>query len=245
MQLSICFFGSSRGGQRVAPKRHRKLDILKIMVLYCQGILFDLDGVLVDSIQAVERVWLAWARENDLDPALVIEHAHGRRTIETVRLVAPHLDAEREDAKVEAMEIVDGEGVKAIAGAALLLASLPPDRYLIVTSASEALARARMGFAALAMPSKFVTADQVSHGKPHPEPYLKGAKRLGFSAQDCIVFEDTAAGIQSAKAAGTKVVGLTTTYPASALDGANVILKDLSGIKVQLENGSLKLTLPE
>src|SRR5438874_13389473 len=87
MQLSICFFGSSRGGQRVAPKRHRKLDILKIMVLYCQGILFDLDGVLVDSIQAVERVWVAWARENDLDPALVIEHAHGRRTIETVRLV--------------------------------------------------------------------------------------------------------------------------------------------------------------
>ena len=162
-----------------------------------------------------------------------------------MRLVAPHLDAEREDAKVEAMEIVDGEGVKAIAGAALLLASLPPDRYLIVTSASEALARARMGFAALAMPSKFVTADQVSHGKPHPEPYLKGAKRLGFSAQDCIVFEDTAAGIQSAKAAGTKVVGLTTTYPASALNGANVILKDLSGIKVQLENGSLKLTLPE
>ena len=178
----------------VAPKRHRKLGILKIMVLYCQGILFDLDGVLVDSIQAVERVWLAWARENDLDPALVIEHAHGRRTIETVRLVAPHLDAEREDAKVEAMEIVDGKGVKAIAGAALLLASLPPDRYLIVTSASEALARA---------------------------------------------------GIQSAKAAGTKVVGLTTTYPASALNGANVILKDLSGIKVQLENGSLKLTLPE
>src|SRR5205814_1315537 len=158
MQLSICFFGSSRGGQRVAPKRHRKLDILKIMVLYCQGILFDLYGVLVDSIQAVERVWVAWALE---------------------------------------------------------------------------------------MHSTFVTADQVSNGKPRLEPYLTGAKRVGFYAQDCVVFEDTAAGIQSAKAAGTKIVGLTTTYPASALNGANVILKDLSGIKVQLENGSLKLTLPE
>ena len=214
------------------------------MVFDCQGILFDLDGVLVDSTQAVERVWLAWAREHHLDPALVIAHAHGRRTIETVRLVAPHLDAEREDAKVEALEIADGEGVVGIAGAAALLAALPTDRWLIVTSASEALARARMAYAALAMPAKFVTADQVAEGKPDPEPYLKGAKRLGFPPKECVVFEDTAAGIQSAKAAGAKVVGLTTTYPASELSGADVILQDLSGINAQVKKRRLQLTLP-
>ena len=236
MQLSIIFLEIS--------ERLRNLLFSKTMVFHCQGILFDLDGVLVDSRQAVERVWRGWAAEHSIDAELVLGSAHGRRTIDTVRLVAPHLDAQHEDTVVEEREIADGDGVIAVAGAGDLLASLGADRFAVVTSASEALARARMGFAALSMPARFVTADRVTHGKPHPEPYLKGAELLGFPAQDCVVFEDTAAGIQSGKAAGMKVVGLTTTYPASALKAADAIVKNLRGVKAEVANGRVNLTLP-
>jgi sugar-phosphatase len=163
------------------------------MVLSAKAILFDMDGVLIDSAPAVERVWRVWALAHGFDPASVVAQAHGRRSIETIRAVAPAMDAEKENILVEQMEIDDKDGVTALPGAARLLAQLPDDRFAIVTSATRPLAVARLGYASLPVPRHIITADDVVHGKPSPEPYLKGAALLGFAPTDCLVFEDTPA----------------------------------------------------
>jgi mannitol-1-/sugar-/sorbitol-6-phosphatase len=197
-----------------------------------QAILFDLDGVLVDSTAAVARVWRRWALEHGLDPESVVDGAHGRRSIETIRLLAPHLDAEQENVRVEAMEIADRRGVKALPGADRLLRELPPHRFTVVTSATRALAQARMQYAKLSLPSRFISADDVREGKPSPEPYLTGAQLLGFAPADCLVFEDTPSGIASARAGGMQVIAVATTYPSSALTAADTVVNSLAEVNV-------------
>jgi mannitol-1-/sugar-/sorbitol-6-phosphatase len=211
----------------------------------CQAILFDLDGVLVDSTAAVARVWRRWALEHGLDAESVIDEAHGRRSIETIRLLAPQLDVERENARVERMEIADRRGVKALPGAARMLYELPAERFSVVTSATRALAVARMRHAGLPIPPQFVSADDVKEGKPSPEPYLKGAALLGFAPADCLVFEDTAAGIASAKAAGMSAIAVATTYPPSVLTSADAVIASLAGVRVVASKGKLELHLEE
>jgi sugar-phosphatase len=213
------------------------------VILTCQAVLFDLDGVLVDSTLAVERVWRKWALEHNINPEQVMENAHGRRSIETIRIVAPHLDADRENLNVENMEIGDKEGIVAIPGASMLLSSIPPDRFLIVTSATAALASARLQYAGLSVPERLVTADDVADGKPSPEPYLKGAALLGFTPADCVVFEDTPAGVRAGKAAGMRVIALTTTYPAAELTEADAVLESPEGVTARLDKGVLILEL--
>lgn len=214
------------------------------MLLVCQAILFDLDGVLVDSTLAVERVWRRWAQDHNVDPEYVMANAHGRRSVETIRIVAPHMDAERENLNVERMEIEDKDGIVAIPGARELISSLPPERFMIVTSATAALASARLGYAGFSVPEHLITADDVSEGKPSPEPYLKGAAALGFTPSDCIVFEDTLAGVKSGKAGGMRVIGLTTTYPAEELKAADVVLDSLAGIMPRCNGGRLWVEVP-
>ena len=204
------------------------------MIFAAKAILFDMDGVLMNSAPAVERVWRAWALARGFDPARVVERAHGRRSVETIRAVAPELDAEKENVKVERMEIEDKEGVTALPGAAQLLRVLPSGRFAIVTSATRPLAVARLGYAGLPVPAHMVTADDVTQGKPSPEPYRKGAALLGFAATDCLVFEDTPAGIAAARAAGMRVIGLHTTYPASALPSADAVIASLAGVNAEL-----------
>lgn len=211
------------------------------MILTCKAILFDLDGVLVNSTLAVERVWRRWADRRKIDPELVIENAHGRRSIETIRIVAPELDAEAENREVEQMEIEDKEGIDTIPGAAELLNSLPSTSFALVTSATRALAAARLQHAGLVVPANLVTADDVAKGKPSPEPYLKGAALLGIAAADCIVFEDTPAGIASGKAAGMRVIALLTTYPEKELQAADALLPSLAGVRAKLEKRRLRL----
>ncbi len=203
------------------------------MIFLAKAILFDMDGVLIDSAPAVERVWRVWASAHALDPVHVVEQAHGRRSVETIRAVAPHMNAERENAKVEQMEIEDKEGVTALPGAAELLRVLPPDRFAIVTSATRPLAVARLGYAGIHVPAQMITADDVTQGKPAPEPYLAGAALLGFAASDCLVFEDTPAGVASARSAGMRVIGLHTTYPAAALLAADAVVASLSEVKTE------------
>lgn len=214
------------------------------MVFSCQAVLFDLDGVLVDSTLAVERVWRRWAAVHKVDPELVMENAHGRRSIETIRIVAPELDAERENLTVENMEIRERDGIVAIHGAAELLSSLPPNRFTIVTSATTALASARLRYAGLPVPERMITADDVVEGKPSPEPYLKGAALLGFAPKDCLVFEDTPAGVEAGKAAGMRVIALMSTYAATDLKRADAVLGSLANVRTQLQNGVLTLELP-
>ena len=211
------------------------------MIFLAKAILFDMDGVLIDSAPAVERVWRAWALAHGFDPARVVEQAHGRRSVETIRAVAPHMNAEHENVKVEQMEIEDREGVTALPGAAELLRVLPLDRFAIVTSATRPLAIARLGYAGIHVPAQMVTADDVTQGKPSPEPYLAGAALLGFAARDCLVFEDTAAGVASARAAGMRVIGLHTTYPALALQAADAVVASLAFVKTEFRGEMIVL----
>ena len=200
----------------------------------CQAILFDLDGVLVDSTPCVTRVWKAWAREHGLDPEYVVHVAHGQRTIETVRKVAPHLDAQRETDLLEQQELNDTDGLRVLPGAKELLTALPPDRYTIVTSGTRQLATKRLQVVGLPVPSKMITADEVTRGKPDPQPYLAGAAALGFEPKDCLVFEDAPSGIRSAKSGGMMAVGLTTTYPAEELSEADLVIPSLESVGVTM-----------
>jgi sugar-phosphatase len=201
-------------------------------IFSCAAILFDLDGVLVDSTGAVDREWREWARRKGVDPDAVMAIAHGVRTLEVIQRVAPHLDAEAEAAAIENHEAHDQEGVSVMPGAAELVRSIPEERWAVVTSGSRLLATNRLRHCGLPVPKILVTADDVAHGKPHPEPYLKGAELLGFAPEECIVIEDAPAGIQAARAGGMKVVGITSTYAAAKLRGADVVVARLGKIQI-------------
>lgn len=209
----------------------------------CSAILFDMDGVLVDSTQAVAREWRRWAEESGVEPAKVEAIMHGRRTMEIVRAVAPHLDAEAEAKRIERRGAEDAgkDGVVVMPGAADLLRSLPPERWAVVTSAMRAIATTRLRLAGLPDPRVIVPADEVGKGKPHPEPYLKGAQLLGVDPQDCLVVEDAPAGIESAHAGGMKAIGITSTYSAAELHEADAVIHTMSQIKVSPQDGKLRV----
>lgn len=211
-------------------------------VFSCSAILFDLDGVLVDSTRAVDREWREWAARKGVDGDAIMAIAHGVRTIEVIRRVAPHLDAEAEAAAIENHEAGDQRGVTVMPGAGDLVKSIPDGRWGVVTSGSRLLATNRLRYCGLPVPEVLVTSDDVTQGKPHPEPYLKGAEGLGFAPGECLVIEDAPAGIQSARAGGMKVVGFTSTYRAEFLQQANAVIGKLAQIRVS-SNGAGKLVI--
>ncbi len=200
----------------------------------CRGVLFDLDGVLVDSTPAVARVWAWWAREHGLEPDEIVKKAHGRPSIATIRELLPHADHAAEDREVERREIADVEGVIPLPGAMELLQALPLERWAIVTSCTRPLAGVRIGAAGLPKPRHLVTATDVKHGKPDPEPYVKGAQILGVPASECVVIEDAPAGIRAGKAAGARVLALRTTAKDAELQqaGADWIAEDCAELFV-------------
>ena len=208
----------------------------------CSALLFDLDGVLVDSTRSVDRQWRIWAREQGIDEEKVMALGHGVRTIDVIRAVAPHLDAEAEVRKLESREAEDHDGVAVMPGAAELVRAIPEGQWCVVTSGTRHLARARLRLAGIPIPMILITADDVANGKPHPEPYLKAAELLGVDPKECLVIEDAPAGIQSAHAGGMKVIGLTSTYPASALSEADVVVRKLDGIQIAFD-GARKLAV--
>lgn len=214
-----------------------------IATLHCRSLLFDLDGVLVDSREAVERVWLNWARERNLDPGPLLAIIHGRRSVESIRAAAPHLNAEAEAEIIEQREVADTAGLRAIPGAAKLLQGLPADRWAVVTSGPEALARTRLGAVGLRQPEFLVSSETVSRGKPDPEPYLKAAALLGATAPNCVVVEDAPIGIRAAKAAGMRVIALATNYKREHLAAADYIVDSCADIMVQELDGTLQLRL--
>lgn len=175
--------------------------------------LFDMDGTILTSIIAAERVWADWARSHGLDVDVFLPTIHGKRSIDTVRgLGLPDIDAEAEAHRITQAEIEDVDGIEAIAGVAAFLATLPAERWAIVTSAPRALAQARIAAAGLPLPPVLVAAEDVKHGKPAPDPFLLGAEKLGMRPEECLVFEDTLAGLQSAAAAGMDSVMVTATH---------------------------------
>ncbi len=208
-------------------------------ILRCAAILFDLDGVLVDSTRSVERQWRIWARELGIDEEKAVDVAHGVRAIEVIRKVAPHLDAEAEVRKLESREAADYDGVAVMPGAAELVRSIPRDRWCVVTSGTRHLAVSRLRLARIPPPNIMITADDVMNGKPHPEPYLKGAELLGVNPAECLVIEDAPAGIRSAHAAGMVAVALASTYPASALSEADAVVERLEQIQVAADGARM------
>jgi sugar-phosphatase len=213
----------------------------------CSALLFDMDGVLIDSTPAVARVWHKWAIERGFNPKEVVSRAHGRPSLTTVREYLPDADHEAENREVERREIEDLEGVVPLPGSVDLLASLPEDRWTIVTSCTRALAEVRLRAAGLPIPRGMVTSNDVTNGKPHPEPYSKAATLLGFPPTDCIVIEDAPAGVHAGKAAGARVIAFTTTVQPSDLlrAGADWILENCAGVRVPDARQGLSLALVE
>jgi len=215
--------------------------------LHCAALLFDMDGVLIDSTPAVTRVWRRWAVEHGFNPEEVVAHAHGRPSLATIREYLPNADHEAENREVERREIEDLAGVAPLPGALDLLASLPRDRWTIVTSCTRPLAEVRIKAAGLPLPQRLITANDITHGKPHPEPYLKAASILNVPPSSCIILEDVPAGIRSGKAAGGTVIAFTTTVQEPALReaGADWVLHNCADIRLASANERLTLSLAE
>jgi HAD superfamily hydrolase (TIGR01509 family) len=194
------------------------------------AVLSDLDGVLVDSGAVIEHTWRAFAERHGLDPVSVLAESHGRRTVDLIRLVAPHLDADVEAAEVERQEIENAEGLRPLPGARELVDSVPADRFAVVTSGTRALAVARLRAAGLPVPKVLVTAEQVEAGKPDPAGYLRAAALLGIDPARCLVLEDAPAGVAAGLAAGMTVIAVLTTNDASALRNAHSRVRDLQAL---------------
>ncbi len=193
-----------------------------------------MDGVLLDSTPAVARVWHQWALEHGFDPEEVVRAAHGRPSITTIRDYLPGSDYEAENREVERREIADLDGVVPLPGAVDLLKALPSESWVIVTSCTRPLAEVRIRAGGLPWPKFLVTSNDIKHGKPAPEPYLRATEMLGTRAAECLVIEDAPAGVRAGKAAGCRVIACDTTMPEADLReaGADWLVKDCSAISL-------------
>lgn len=193
--------------------------------------LFDMDGTILTSIAAAERIWTNWAQRHGLDVAAFLPTIHGMRAVDTIRALGlPGVDAEHEAAALTLAEIDDVEGISEIAGAISFLSLLPSDRWAIVTSAPRLLAHARLSAAGIALPNVLITAEDVAHGKPSPDCFMMAADRMGFNAGDCLIFEDAPAGIRAAEAAGATVVVVTATH-SHTMETSHVTLADFKHVR--------------
>jgi sugar-phosphatase len=209
--------------------------------LNCQAILFDLDGTLIESTFYIERLWHAWGLRHGVSPQYMTEVLHGRRAVEIIHTVAPHLSVADEIYTIETNEIIGMDGMRAYPGARELLNALPRMQWAIVTSGSMRVATARLNYAQLPTPDVFVTADDVAHGKPAPDAFLLAAKRLNIDPANCIVCEDSPAGIQAAKAAGMKTIAIASTCPSEMLWQADVIAQQFADIQASFAGDQLHI----
>ena len=203
--------------------------------------LFDMDGTLVDSIAATNRIWTRWAEGHGIDPDAVLRTMHGVRAVETIRRHLPRGDIEHEVAVLTQAELEDMEGLLELAGAAAFLRTLPPRRWAVVTSAPRALALARLERAGIPLPPVLVTAEDVTCGKPAPDCFLLAARRLGVEPGDCLVWEDAPSGIAAAEAAGAAVLVVTATH-AHPLATSHPVVASYEGLAAGLDAAG-RLTL--
>ncbi len=214
------------------------------MEIEARGILFDMDGVLVSSIGSVNRCWRRWAAMYEVPGAESFEIPHGTRAIDIVRELRPDIDANEGLRVIEDMEIADTEDLVVLPGVKALLASLPPERWAIVTSATKRLLLGRLQAAGLPIPERIISGDMVERGKPDPEPYRRGAELLGFAPPECVVVEDAPAGVGAGKAAGCRVLGVLGTHAEAQLVEADWITPSLTETSVQASAGGLLLRVP-
>jgi len=230
--------------QKRDPLECTYADRYGMLELSCAALLFDMDGVLVDSQAVVKRTWRRWCERTGVDEVTVLRAAHGRRTMDTLQTVAPHLDLSAELRWLEEAELDDDNGIVAIPGASHVVVGLPLERWAVVTSAGRELAIRRLEWAGLPTPACLVAAEHVNQGKPSPEGYLRAAVDLRVAASSCVVFEDAPAGVDAAKAAGMRIIGLTTTHEPDQLGSTDALLPDLLGVKVREDNGEVVLGIP-
>jgi sugar-phosphatase len=211
------------------------------MEFICTAILFDLDGVLVDSSAVVERHWRRWADHRGVSYEDLMEVAHGRTSAGIIRIMAPYLDAEHEGRIREALEGIDTDGLVVYEAAYKLLRSLPSYGWGVVTSGLSRTASTRLQYGDFPTPPVLVTAEDVHRGKPEPEAYLLGANRLGVRAEECVVVEDAPAGIEAARTAGMRVIAVATTHSPEALTQADVIASDLAHVTIETEGNHFRV----
>jgi sugar-phosphatase len=193
-----------------------------------RAVLFDLDGVLVESREATERVWRDWAARNRVDEAELLSAMHGVRSVEVIRALRPELDAVVESDAIERTQAEDVRGLRAIAGAAEALTALREDRVAVVTSATRALGEARLAAVGISPPAVMVFAGDVENGKPDPEGYRTAAERLGVDPVEALVVEDSPPGIEAGRAAGAATVAVTSTHAADELQRADIVIASLA-----------------
>ncbi len=213
-------------------------------VLTARALLLDMDGTLVNSDAAVERIWRRWAALHGVDGDEAMKVVHGRQGYASMALLLPDRPMAQnhaDNARLLAEETADTDGVVEIPGAAVFLGSLAGLPHALVTSANVPLSTARMAAAGLPLPAVRVTAESVGASKPDPEGFLKGAAELGVDPADCLVFEDSGAGITAGRSAGMRVVGVG---PRAAVHGPDALVTDLTRVRVERAgNGELRVTL--
>ena len=206
-----------------------------------KGLLFDMDGVLISSIGSVDRSWKRWAKMYGVPDAENYEVPHGMRAIEIVKRLRPDIDPQQGLRVIEDIEVEDTADLKVLPGVKALLASLPADRWAIVTSATKRLTVARLKVAGLPVPERLITADMVERGKPDPEPYRRGAELLGLRNEECVVLEDAPSGVGAGKAAGSRVLGVVGTHTVEDLHEADWVIGSLEGLAVRTVAGGLEM----
>jgi sugar-phosphatase len=218
-------------------------------LIVCRGLLIDMDGVLVDSTAAIARVWASWAVRHNMDPVAVIAFAHGRTSRASIQDLLPNESPELHDEEDRWMlqaEIEDVADVVALPGARELLATVPTAQRVVVTSAARDLAEVRLRAAGVwDLVDHLVTSGDIQNGKPHPEPYLKGAVALQLPPADCVVIEDAASGTRAGKSAGARVLGIRTTSTDQELfaAGADWIANDCASLRCTVSPGGDQLTV--
>lgn len=212
-------------------------------VIETQGLLFDMDGVLLSSIGSVNRCWREWCRLTGVPHWETFEVPHGQRAVDIIRGVRPDMDPEEGLKLIEDLEVDDMADLKVLPGVHELLAQLPPERWAVVTSATRRLTIARMEHAGLPKPATLVCADDVVKGKPDPEPYRKGAEMLGFAPADCVVVEDAPAGLGAGLAAGSQVLAVLGTHSREEMARATWIVESLEGAAVRVSGSGMILAV--
>lgn len=214
------------------------------MKLHAQALLFDNDGTLVSSLESVRRCWTRWAVEYGITAEQFGQvELHGRPAAEIAADLLPTARVAEAVARIEQLEVEDvpGEAMRLLPGTRDFLDALPADRWAVVTSATRRLAEARLDAVGI-LPKTLVAADDITRGKPDPEPYLLGARALGVDPADCVVFEDAPAGLQAGRAAGMRTVALATTHRADELN-ADLVVTDLSALSALATEGGVEITV--
>ena len=232
--------GSAYGTDECVPLSKTEQPI----AIETQGLLFDMDGVLISSIGSVVRCWHRWCEMYGVPDGEHFEVPHGKRAVDIVRMLKPEFD-EAEVAEglrvIEDMEIEDTEGLTVLPGVKDLLRRLPAERWAIVTSATHRLLLGRLAAAGLPIPERIISGDMVERGKPDPEPYRRGAELLGFAPADCVVVEDAPSGVGAGVAAGCRVLGVLGTHSAQQLQECSWIVRSLDELDVVANADALHL----